>query len=90
MIRNKYLRIACIPLALLSWSIQFIFFAFLVALGIVPIIVHPLMVLLFGDEIEWELLLIVFVLWWAYYPWLWWYRYFTTGQLSMLEEFKEH
>ncbi len=90
MIKNKYLRIVCIPLALLSWSIQFCVFGIIACFGSFFVFMGLFACLIFGDEMDWKLLFACFIGWWAYYPWLWWYRYFTTGQLTMLEEFKEH
>ena len=89
MIKNKYLRILFLPLALLSWIFQFFCYGIMGCIGAIFSIMMLISALVFGDEIDWEFIFICFIGWWAYYPWLWWYRYITTGQYTSLKEFEE-
>ena len=82
-------RILLCPIALLSWTIQLCVFSFIACtVGLFVFVLATVGGLLIDNEFfDKELVFIFLIGWWGYYPWLWWYRYFKSGRLQILEEF---
>jgi hypothetical protein len=87
MIKNIYLRILLLPFVFLIWLVQFCVFGFMGIIGCFFGLMSLFSCLIFGDEFDKEVIFVLCIGWWAYYPWIWWYRYFTTGRFYMIEEF---
>lgn len=92
MIRNVYLRVLLTPIVFLIWLVQLCVFGIMGCLGFFFGLMGLFNILFFGSSEPWEsekeILFTLMIGWWAYYPWLWWYRYFKTGDFRVLEEFR--
>lgn len=88
-IKNVYLRILLLPLALISWTIQAFIFGCMGIAGSVLAIFALIAKVIYDDELDGDMLFVFLIGWWAWYPWLWWYGYFRYGKIGVLDEFKE-